>query len=446
MNDAYEFYDYGDFFPIVSFNSIHFTQESKNKIYKKYIERINEKKRIALEKHMKEMRSRADEVTRKGLADNLSRLQEYIDVKQNTDALLSYINFVEAKPIKLRGDMFGNTEAAGSLLMNNGGNSLTSSSDTEQIDVQIVADSEKINDSVDSAFNNSSDASTIDVVVGNNNTELGSFGLVNDGELPENSFGSDSMPASLADKIGIDDFIRNPSAFVDYDTDKGKQSDSSNASFSDISNDKSLESFGDFVTAQTTEDSKLEYQKTTSNSDNIRDDIKVVADREEKSMSDEHDNTTGKAVLVENSDSIFDTSDMVTFGDFYGYNTSDGKTDYYSLLADLTSQKDYATENVRRLFSVLEEKSREGAETTEHIHGLESEIESKLAELFKRTENIEKKGKEIEDQISSLDETIAQNNEKASKLAAMSSQLDEILADTDITSNDTDIIRGKGMH
>ena len=278
------------------------------------------------------------------------------------------------------------------------------------------------------------------------NTDASNSEIVNDGELPENSFGSDSMPASLADKIGIDDFIRNPSAFVDYDTDKGKQSDSSNASFSDISNDKSLESFGDFVTAQTTEDSKLEYQKTTSNSDNIRDDIKVVADREEKSMSDEHDNTTGKAVLVENSDSIFDTSDMVTFGDFYGYNTSDGKTDYYSLLADLTSQKDYATENVRRLFSVLEEKSREGAETTEHIHGLESEIESKLAELFKRTENIEKKGKEIEDQISSLDETIAQNNEKASKLAAMSSQLDEILADTDITSNDTDIIRGKGMH
>ena len=93
MNDAYEMYDYGDLFPIVSSSSIRMKEKSKNNTNEAYL---------------KELKRRADEATRKNFTDKLSdRIKELNEVL-NTKALEEMIQFIENRPIKLKGTNFAN--------------------------------------------------------------------------------------------------------------------------------------------------------------------------------------------------------------------------------------------------------------------------------------------------------------------------------------------------
>ena len=101
MNDAYEMYDYGDLFPIVSSSSIRMKEESKNNTNEKYL---------------KELKRRADEATRQVFTDKLSdRIKELNEVL-NTRALEEMVLFIDNRPIKLKGTNFANMkETSGTM-------------------------------------------------------------------------------------------------------------------------------------------------------------------------------------------------------------------------------------------------------------------------------------------------------------------------------------------
>ncbi len=93
MMDAYEMRDYEGQFKKESSSSVHMKKESRDN---------------TTEAYLKELKRRADEATRKNFTDKLSdRIKELNEVL-NTKALEEMIQFIENRPIKLKGTNFAN--------------------------------------------------------------------------------------------------------------------------------------------------------------------------------------------------------------------------------------------------------------------------------------------------------------------------------------------------
>ena len=167
MNDAYEFYDYGDFFPIVSSSSIRMKDESKNNTNAKYL---------------KELKRKANEATRKAFTDKLSdRIKELNEVL-NTKALEEMILYYEDKPIKLKKLMFDNMKKTAKIMSDN--NLLrTTVSDSKDIDVKNV-NSGELNSSISTAFNSSNLNSGFEVPAAFQVNEVGSDTVENNSLPP----------------------------------------------------------------------------------------------------------------------------------------------------------------------------------------------------------------------------------------------------------------------
>ena len=573
MNDAYEFYDYGDLFPRrESSSSIRMKEESKNNTNEKYL---------------KELKRKADEATRKSFTDKLSERMKDLNEELNTKALEEMAFFYENKPIKLKELMFNNMKKTAEAMNDSLG--VKTDSNDGNIDVQSVSPSE-INSSISNAFDPSN------ITSGNNGFEMPSGlppviakedsnfftqgGDLVTGDVSEADASKDSPPVipngdsnfftqggdlvtgdvSEADAAkdlppvianGDSNFFTQGGDLVAGDVSEADASKDSpsvipngDSSFftqggdlvtgdvseadaskdyhvtpevknsingfvyehvgpkedsnvvedasgldstqkevddhSSISDDKLKSDVADFLGAQSTGDGKYTFPVAVPDhiSESIRgEDIQVVPDRENTSMSSEinredtEDRESDKAVddIPDNifgvepseTDSVHEASDISStsvvedangdervvdpdFGELFGYSKPGGGVDYVSFAPDIMRQFEEARNHVAKLNAEKEEKTREEAESAQSVQNLQSEIEAKVRKLFDNTKQVERKGFELRDQIDSIDQNIDSNKQTASMLSDVSSQLSDMLAEFTDVSEDEDV-KGRSM-
>ena len=541
MNDAYEFYDYGDLFPRrESSSSIRMKEESKNNTNEKYL---------------KELKRKADEATRKSFTDKLSERMKDLNEELNTKALEEMAFFYENKPIKLKELMFNNMKKTAEAMNDSLG--VKTDSNDGNIDVQSVSPSE-INSSISNAFDPSN------ITSGNNGFEMPSglppviakedsnfftqggdlvTGDVSEADaskdLPpvipngDSSFftqggdlvtgdvseadtskdlppviangdsnfftqGGDLVTGDVSEADTSKDYLVTPEVknsingfvveHVGPKEDSNVVEDASGLDstqkevddHSSISDDKLKSDVADFLGAQPTEDGKYTFPVAVPDhiSESIRgEDIQVVPDRENTSMSSEinHEDTddreSDKAVddIPDNifgvepskTDSVHEASDISSasvvedangdervvdpdFGELFGYSKPGGGVDYVSFAPDIMRQFEEARNHVAKLNAEKEEKTREEAESAQSVQNLQSEIEAKVRKLFDNTKQVERKGFELRDQIDSINQNIDSNKQTASMLSDVSSQLSDMLAEFTDVSEDEDV-KGRSM-
>ena len=477
MNDAYEFYDYGDLFPRrESSSSIRMKEESKNNTNEKYL---------------KELKRKADEATRKSFTDKLSERMKDLNEELNTKALEEMAFFYENKPIKLKELMFNNMKKTAEAMNDSLG--VKTDSNDGNIDVQSVSPSE-INSSISNAFDPSNITSE------NNGFEMPSGVPPVIAKEDSNFFtqGGDLVTGDVSEADTSKDYHVTPevknsiNGFVHEHVGPKEDSnvvedasglDSTQKEVDDhssISDDKLKSDVADFLGAQPTEDGKYTFPVAVPDhiSESIRgEDIQVVPDRENTSMSSEinHEDTddreSGKAVddIPDNifdvepskTDSVHEASDISSasvvedangdervvdpdFGELFGYSKPGGGVDYVSFAPDIMRQFEEARNHVAKLNAEKEEKTREEAESAQSVQNLQSEIEAKVRKLFDNTKQVERKGFELRDQIDSIDQNIDSNKQTASMLSDVSSQLSDMLAEFTDVSEDEDV-KGRSM-